>query len=242
MATNNGIKPNPLIAESLLDTTIKSSQSGLNPFNLNDANKYVFGLNDSSNALSISFYILFIGIVYIIFIYFVSFIYVPIQGLPNSETADTLKNEFNMFNSLIYNPKLSRQVLMDFAKQQHEIWKQQKPSNALPKGGSSKKEKFTGLDQVSSMDTGTDTDTDQDPIPNTAPSRSTRNVAASIESTRVTNSEGLKNVNEVGFIEKIQNEIEIFSYNTYTKLQTFINRNILQIYLKNGSVHTTYPL
>jgi hypothetical protein len=195
----------------------------------------VFGLNDSSNALSISFYILFIGIVYIIFIYFVSFIYVPIQGLPNSETADTLKNEFNMFNSLIYNPKLSRQVLMDFAKQQHEIWKQQKPSNALPKGGSSKKEKFTGLeqfDQLSSMDTDL----------NTTPSRPTRNVAVGIESTRVTNSEGLKNANEVGFIEKIQNEIEKFSYNTYTKLQTFINRNILQIYLKNGSVHTTYPL
>lgn len=236
MATNNGIKPNPLIAESLLDTTIKSSQSGLNPFNLNDANKYVFGLNDSSNALSISFFILFIGIVYIIFIYFVSFIYVPIQGLPNSETADTLKNEFNMFNSLIYNPKLSRQVLMDFAKQQHEIWKQQKPSNALPKGGSSKKEKFTGLDQLSSMDT------DPDTPPNTTPSKSTRNLAVGVESTRVTNSEGLKNVNEVGFIEKIQNEIEKFSYNTYTKLQTFINRNILQIYLKNGSVHTTYPL
>ena len=228
MAANNVMESTPPPAKLLLDTTIKSSQSGLNPFNLNDSNKYVFGLNDSSNALSISFYILFIGIVYIIFIYFVSFIYVPIQGLPNSETADTLKNEINMFNSLIYNPKLSRQVLMDFAKQQHEIWKQQKSSNALP-GGSSKKEKFTGLDQLSSMDQ----DTDQDPVPNTTPSRPTRNVAVGIESTRVTNSEGLKNVNEVGFIEKIQNEIEIFSYNTYTKLQ---------IYLKNGSVHTTYPL
>lgn len=76
-----------------------------------DTNTYIIALNNSSNAWSISFLVLFLVILYIIIMYLCSFIYVPIQ---------TITNESQMFSSLLFNPTSPITLFNDFVKSKME--------------------------------------------------------------------------------------------------------------------------
>lgn len=97
--------------EGTTQTNSYTLPSNMSLFNTNDTNTYVISLNNSSNALVFSFFILFLFVFYIVCMYLASFIFIPI---------DTIRSESQMFNSLIFNPNSANSIFSNFVQSKLE--------------------------------------------------------------------------------------------------------------------------
>lgn len=110
MATVLPTTPILPIANTILTNTTNSIpqlfQYNMSLFNTtNDKNTFVIALNNSSNVMVFSFFVLLLFIVYIIIMYLCSFILIPI---------DTITSESHMFSSLIFNPNSANTIFHQF--------------------------------------------------------------------------------------------------------------------------------